>query len=266
MHAHINGVEYYFEDLGDGIPLLCLSAFPYDSFMWRGMGALADIARLIIPDYRGIGRSGVTEGPTTMTKLADDMIALLDYLGIDQAVTVGDSMGGYVQFAMYARYPERVRALILNSTRPEADSHETLLRRQRTVEGLETQGMSVLRERVHELLSPYIRRETAWLVEEIQRRVAEGNAKGFAQLTLGMGLRHDHRDLLPNITVPTLVICGEDDLLTPPDAMKRMAAQIPNATFALVPHAGHLAPLEQPEAFNALVREFLRELEPQSNL
>jgi pimeloyl-ACP methyl ester carboxylesterase len=254
-----NNVIVY-DVMGEGIPLLCLSAFPFAGEMWRHQQALADYARLIIPDYRGIGRSTGTVEVATMELLAGDMLAILDQLQIQQAVIAGVSMGAYVAFSIYEQAPERVRALILADTRAGGDTPAAAERRRQTVEGLRAQGTSILRSRVDDLFSPLTQQNNPALVTEAHERVARENAEGLAALMLGMAARPDRTALLPTITVPTLVLCGEDDQVSPPDGMQAMADAIPAAKFRLIPAAGHLSPLEQPGVFNAFVRLFLADL------
>ncbi len=258
MIARLNDVEQYYDDLGAGVPLLCLPAFPFDGRMYREQRALAEVARVIVPDYRGTGRSGATTGTSTMERLADDMFALLDVLGVERAVVLGVSMGDYVAFAMYRRDPSRFRGFIIADTRVEADSPATTERRRQTVEGLRRDGTGMLRDRVNDLFSAEARRDNPTLVAEQQAQALAANAEGLALITLGMAERADSTDVLPRITVPTMLICGEGDTVSPPDGMRAMAAQIPgHPPLHIIPGAGHLSPLEQPAAFNALVREFL---------
>jgi len=257
MTIDINGFSLYYEEVGSGVPVLCLPPFPFDHRIWRNQQALEDAAWLIMPDLRGTGQSSVTGGPYLMELLANDQFALLDLLGIDQVVVMGVSMGVYVAFAMYAARPERIRALVLADSRPQADNTEQAERRRRTVEQLRTEGTGMLRDRVNDLFAETTRRERPQLVEEMQREAQGQPAEGLAQISLGMAERPDRMELLSRITAPTQVICGEEDKVSPPEVMIDMANQIPYARFALIPRAGHLAPLEQPEAFNEVVREFL---------
>ncbi len=257
MQFRFRDADLYYEDYGAGVPLLCLSAFPFDRRMWREQRALGDVARLLTADYRGIGGSALTPGPYTMDILADDMMALLDHADVKQAVVLGDSMGVYVAFSLLERHPERVRAVVFTDSRAEADTPEQAERRQVTADGLRSEGTGVLRARVDDLFAATTRRLRPELVDEMQTQVAGMNAEGLAWLALGMGLRHDRRALLPRIAVPALLLCGEEDTVSPPAGMQAMADAIPNADFHLIPHAGHLAPLEQPEVFNRHVRAFL---------
>jgi len=260
MLLDIDGFSLYYDTVGSGVPLLCLHAFPFDGRMWREQHSLGDAARLIIPDLRGVGRSSVTEGPSTMELMAEDMFSLLDHLEIEHAVVMGVSMGVYVAFAMYAANPGRFRGFIIADTRTEADNPQTVERRKKTVEGLLSQGTEILHDRVNDLFAETTRREHPALVEEMQAMVRGMNPRGLAEQTLGMALRPDRTGLLPSIQTPTLVLCGENDTVSPCDGMRQLAAHIPGARFVTIADAGHLSPLEHPAAFNARVREFLDSL------
>lgn len=251
------GFEQFYEVVGQGIPLLCLPAFPFTHEMYREQRVLADQAQLILPDYRGTGHSSFTDGPYTMDLLADDMLELLDALQIDKTVILGVSMGMYVAFALYARHPERVRGLIMAGTRADADNAAAAERRQQTVTGLHHQGTSVLRDRVLTLLSSVTREQRPDFVKELLALVAHENAAGLAEITRGLAMRADQHHLLPKITAPALVLCGEEDSVSSPAEMRDIAEKLPNATFHIIPQAGHLSPWERPDLFNAHVREFL---------
>lgn len=260
MELQRENYTQYYEEFGQGIPVLALPPFPFDHHIWREQRPLGDIARVITPDYRGVGQSTVTPGPYDMALLAEDCFRLLDHLNIDRVVVMGDSMGVYVAFAMYAQHPERIRGLIFADSRAEADAPEQAERRIKTVEGLRTQGAAMLAERISDLFSPTTRAARPALVEEFQQIARTLDPEGLAQTMLGMARRPDRVAMLPGISVPTLVVVGEDDIVSPPAGMRAMAAAIPHATFVVIPDAGHLAPLEQPEQFNAAVRDFLREI------
>jgi 3-oxoadipate enol-lactonase len=257
MRVALNGYGQFFETIGHRIPLLCLPPFPFDHTFYREQFPLHDSARLILPDYRGTGRSELTPGPYTMDLLAGDMCALLDHLKVPHAVVLGSSMGVYVALAMYALAPERVLGLVLADSRAEADTPEMAERRQHTVAGLRAQGPKVLGERVQDLFGATTRRRAPDLVQAMQSDILRHPAEGLAQLTLGLARRPDRNPLLPGIKVPTAVVCGEEDTVSPPAVMRTMAEAIPGAVFQLIPQAGHLSPLEQPALFNQLVRDFL---------
>lgn len=260
MHVNINGRDIYYQDLGTGLPVVCLPPFPFDHTFYQGQHELRDTFRLIFPDYRGVGRSGYTLGPYSMQMLAEDLLDLFDQLKLQQAVVMGVSLGVYVALALYALAPARVRGLILADSRSESDTPELSKKRTLTADALLAKGTEVLLTRVAALFGKTTHAERPALVKIMQARVANASPHGLAQLTLGMAERPDRGSLLPEIKVPTLVVCGAEDTVSPPAGMQQLAERIPNADFGLVAQAGHLAPLEQPDHFNRLVRGFLEKL------
>lgn len=260
MYLQIRGVELYYEDTERGIPVLCIHGFPMDSSMWRNQRPLTSIARLITPDLRGQGRSVLAEGPYLMESLADDMADLITHLNLDRTVVMGLSLGGYVALAMYVRHPERFHGLILSNTRAEVDTPEAREGRLRLAMRVHREGTQVALNYLDELFSPATHADHPELVDDLKSRVAQAHPDGLAWMQLGMAQRQDASRILPAIHVPTLVLCGEDDVITPPEKMRAMADRIPGAQFAVIPRAGHLSPLENPDDFNREVLTFLQQL------
>ena len=253
-------VNLFFNDLGNGLPLLCLHAYPVDSTIWRAQYPLAASMRLIVPDVRGMGRSEAPVEPPLMDVLAEDVVALLDHLAIDRAVVMGLSLGGYVALALYRRFPQRIRGLIFADTRADADTAEMRERRLRAAAGLRKDGVTAVLGAIPMMFGTTTKGAHPELIAEEEHHVAEADAEGLALIQLAMAERSDSTDLLSQIAVPTLLLCGEEDPASPPDTMRAMAEQIPNARFALIPAAGHYSPLENPAAFNREVEAFMRGL------
>ena len=218
------------------------------------------MTRVISPDLRGHGRSQVVPGPFTMEQHADDLAALLDHLKVRQTVVAGLSMGGYVAFAFWRRYPERVRGLILADTRAEPDGAAAQAGRDAAMVTVQQTGAAAYAdEMLPRLLAPASLADVK-IVGAARKMMAEQPVEGIVGALGGLRDRADSRPTLPTITVPTLVIAGEADAITPPADAQAMAAAIPGARFVVIPKAGHLSPLENPRAFNAAVRAFLRGL------
>jgi 3-oxoadipate enol-lactonase len=256
MYWTSRGSKYYFTVQGQGQPVLCLPPFPCNHAFYTRQSALADVARLVAVDYPGTGRSA-DAGPLSLELLAQDLVALLDALKLDRAVVLGVSLGGYAALALTALAPERVAGLILADTRSEADSPDQVRQREQTAGRLLKEGAGILRERVSQLFGATTRLEHPDWVHALQDQVEREHREGLAQLTLAMGQRPDRTPLLPSLRCPVLVVCGAEDTVTPPAGMEQLAAAIPGAVFRRIPKAGHLSPLEQPEAFNHAVRAFL---------
>jgi 3-oxoadipate enol-lactonase len=261
LKIHINDADIAYDDHGVGQPILFLHAFPLNRSMWEGqITALLNEQRfrLVALDWRGFGESESSRTLTTMELLADDVAALMDALGMQQAVLCGLSMGGYVAFAFLRKYPQRVSGLILADTKPDADTEEGKANRTKIAQLAEAQGPgAVVDLQLPNLISNYTRQHHLE-VEALVRRLAEAaTGSGIAAVSRGMAQRADSTDLLSQITVPTLVVVGEQDALTAPSVAQEYAAKIPGARFAVIPHAGHLSNLEQPEAFLEVTCNFL---------
>lgn len=254
--ATIAGRRLFYEDRGEGQALLLLHGFPFtsDSF-WPQLEAPPPGFRLIVPDHRGFGRSEPGEGPSTMEALADDALALLDALGVAQAVVGGVSMGGYVAIALTRRDPGRVKALVLIDTQASADDDAGKARREAVAQDVLANGAGVVAQAMlPKLLAPGAPEAVRARVDAMIRAQAPA---AIAAASRGMGTRTDGKDILSRFGGPCLVVGGEGDVITPPEKARALAALVPGARLEVVPGAGHLPNLEQPSAFNALLGGFL---------
>ncbi len=252
------GLELAYDEAGSGLPLLLVHGWPHDRTMWAGqLGGLATYARVLAPDLRGAGGSSV-RGPYTIDQYADDLVAFLDSLGLARAVVCGLSMGGYIAFSMLRRHRDRIRGLILADTRASADTDEARASRSRLIALLEQEGMAVLAARQ---LPSMVGRSTlerqSPLAETVRRMMASVPSEGAIGALRAMAERPDSTPLLRTIDLPTLVVGGAEDGITPPDVLRAMSAAIPNSRIEILEHGGHLSPLERPAAFNHVVTEFL---------
>ena len=262
--VEVDGVRLHFLDLGSGEPaLVLLHAFPLHAGMWAPqIEHLSPTWRVVAPDLLGFGGSGAPDSMYrhTMAGYADLVAGLLDRLGLGRVVLGGLSMGGYVAFAFLRQYPERVSGLILADTRASADTTEVFERRTDQQDQVARIGTTALIETLlGGLLCEETRAERPELVEHVRRLMANTPA-GFIGALEAMKHRPDATGELPGIAVPTLVVVGEADSLSPPDVARAMQGRIPQAELAVLPHAGHLSNLEAAEAFNAAVAGFLAKL------
>jgi 3-oxoadipate enol-lactonase len=255
----INGFEMYVEDAGSGPALLFVHGYPLDHTMWAyQLEAFQGDYRVIAPDMRGHGQSAATAGAYAMDLLADDLRALLDTLNVERVALAGLSMGGYVAFAFWRRYPQRVRALILADTRASADTPAARQGRYATVERVRAEGTaSVVDGMLPKLLAPATLENKPDILAHARRMMSGAAAEGVIGALLGMAERPDSTPTLATITAPALVVVGEHDAITPPTDADAMHTAIPGARLVVIPAAGHLAPLENPTAFNQALREFL---------
>lgn len=261
MFASINGIRmaYYQRGAAHDTALLLIHGFPLDHRLWDAqLRGLSTEARVIAPDLRGHGKSGLASGPLTMAQHADDLAALLDHLGVGRAIVAGLSMGGYVAFAFWRRHRDRVQALALLDTRAEADSVVARAGRDAAAAKVRQSGAAALAdEMLPKLLAP-ASLTNAKIAGVARRMMAEQPVAGVIGALAGLRDREDSRSTLPTITVPTLVAGGKHDALTPPADMAALAAAIPGARRVTIPNAGHLSPLENPRAVNAALRQLIR--------
>ena len=259
----VNNIELNVTEAGTGLPVVFLHGFPLDHTMWRAqLDAFASSCRIVAPDLRGFGASGVTEGTVTMEQFADDVAGLLDALDITVPVVLcGLSMGGYIAWQFARKFPERLRGLILCDTKAVPDTPEGAAQRHKTAELALSEGMPLLVA----TMQPRLRAESTRasrpeVLAELQRMMLGCAPAGVAAALRGMAARPDATPLLRDIRVPALLIGGAEDKISPPDEMRQIAAAIPGAEFVEIADAGHMAPMEQREAVNAAMRTFLRSL------
>lgn len=262
MRATIGGRTVGYDAIGNGEPLLFLHGFPLHRRMWAPqLAALSPRAHCIAPDIRGFGES-TPEPPFTMDQYADDAIALLDTLGVsDPVVVCGLSMGGYIAFALWRRHSTRVRALILADTRATADTPEGRRNRAALIETARSQGSAAI-ARLHgpTLLSERTLERNPETLDVVRAMIAAQSSDAIIGASEAMLERPDSTPTLGTISVPTLVVVGANDGVTPPPVAETMQRAIPGSRLERLPLAGHLSNLERPAAFNGVVAEFLSSL------
>ena len=249
-----------YDDFGQGTPLVLLHGFPLSRAIWAAQIAeLSAHHRLIAPDLRGHGDSEATPGPYSMEMLADDCLALLDVLEIQQPVILcGLSMGGYISLAFFRNYPARVASLILAATRASADSPEAQINRDKAISVANQQGAQAISDSMlPKMFAPETSASNPTLIKNLREMMANTSLPGIIGALQGMKNRQDSTPLLPLIKVPALVCHGANDQLIPVAVAQEMAASIPNAQLNIIPRAGHLLNLEQPALFNQAIADFI---------
>ncbi len=261
--VQVGQTKINYQEAGTGEPLVLLHGLGSNSRSWRHqLAGLAQSFRVLAWDAPGYGLSddlAVFDGPAfTMADFAHVLGAFFDALKIDQAHIVGHSMGGVLALEFYQHYRERVKSLVLADTnrgggaKPQAERQATL---QRRLHALATQTPAqIAQARAPGLLSPHA---DAVLVADVSSIYAEIRPAGYRLATLGLD-RANHTDLLPQVNVPTLILCGELDTVTPPAESEILAQNIPHADLKFIPRAGHSSNQEQPQVFNRLVLDFLQ--------
>jgi 3-oxoadipate enol-lactonase len=258
MNFHVNGISLAYSDQGKGLPLVFLHAFPLNRTMWEPqVEALSSEFRIVTVDLRGHGESDAPLWRYTFDQAAEDVRALMDHLSIGQAVLVGLSMGGYILFAFYRRYPDRIKGLILANTRAQADTAEGKEARFQMAQIAYKKGPAAVADlMIPKLLSPLTIETRPDLVRRVRAMIESTEVSGIAGDLMAMAERTDSIPLLGSITCPVHVIAGELDQATPPADAKLMADRIADSRFTVIPQAGHLSNLEQPDTFNRVVRVF----------
>jgi 3-oxoadipate enol-lactonase len=239
--------------------LVLLHAFPLNARMWEGQLALAERGwRVIVPQLRGFDDGAGDLAAMSMDDYAGDVIDLLDALHIKQAVIGGLSMGGYVAFGILRYAARYVHGLILADTRPQADTPEGVAGRKKMLELVQTKGPSAIAdEMLPKLLGAGTRASRPDVVERVRALILASSADAIAGGIRAMMSRSDSTPLLASIHVPTLIVVGEEDVITPRALSEDMQRAIGGSELSVIPGAGHLSNLEQPAAFDAAVARFL---------
>jgi pimeloyl-ACP methyl ester carboxylesterase len=259
----VGDVELAVHDVGSGQPILFIHGFPLDHAMWdRQTERLSSRYRVLAVDLRGFGESGVTAGTVSMEQYADDLARLLDGLGVREPVVLcGLSMGGCIAWQFVRKYPDRVKALIACDTRVVADTAEAADGRFKTAEKALSSGAVVVADAmIPRLFSDQSRERQPAVVEATRQVILRTEPEGLAAGLRGLATRPDVSDQARRCALPTLAIVGEHDVISTADEMRGWASKMPNAEVVIVPGAGHMAPLENPQVVNDAIEKFLASL------
>lgn len=250
-----------------GPVLVLLHGFPLNGSVWDDqLAALSDRWLVIVPDLRGHGRSEAGDGQYTIDFMVDDLFTVLDEIvpparaaGRHVPVVAGGlSMGGYVVLRAVEREPERFRALVLANTRSAADTDHTRFKRFDAVRAVRERGLGRYAEMfVKTSLGETTRRERPDVVGAVERIVLASDPRGLVGAQLAMACRTDTTEALELLRMPTLVIAGEQDMITPADDAREMATRIAGARLVIIPRAGHTTALEAPGEFTRALEGFL---------
>jgi 3-oxoadipate enol-lactonase len=231
--------------------------------MWKGQVEMLQEKnlRVIAYDIRGHGQSGVGDGQYTIELFVDDLVALLDHLEIAKVILCGFSMGGYIALRAIERNPDRFSALVLCDTMSAADSNEAKIRRANSVKVVKKEGGAKFTEGfLKAVFASQTFDNKPYVVDEIRRTILSNPPLGICGSLLAMAGRTDTTEALSKISVPTLIMAGEHDTVTPPSAAKVMHGRIPNSRLHLIENAAHMSNLENPGLFNEHLAEFIDEI------
>lgn len=258
MRVEADGIRIGYDDVGEGEPLVLLHGFPLERRLFAPqLRALAGQGRCIAPDLRGFGETTLAP-PFTMDRYADDVVALLDALGIARAVVGGVSMGGYVAFALWRRHPGRVRALLLAGTRASADDEAALARRREMIALARAHGSGAVADQMlPNLLGASTRATRPETVQTVRAMAAAAPVGGVVAAAEAMMVRPDSTATLATIDVPVQIVAGAEDTVAPPTVARAMQAAVAGSRLEVLAGAGHLVNIERPAAFNHVVSDFL---------
>lgn len=259
MKAAIAGTSIDYDVRGSGLAVLFLHAFPLSMKMWDAQARALEATHQVVRfDARGFGGTPPGDGLLTMERIADDAVALLDHLGLSKAIVCGISMGGYAAFALLRRHPERVKGLVLADTRTAADSPEAKRSRSAQADTVRREGPPGIADAfLQKGVGETTRTERPEVVARVREMILSASSRGIVDALAGLAARADSGPTLREIKVPTLVVCGAEDALTPVADAEAIQRGVPGSTLQVIPKAGHLSALEDPDAFNAALVRFL---------
>jgi pimeloyl-ACP methyl ester carboxylesterase len=251
--------EISYWTLGDGPPVILLHPFPANHEFWLPVAEpLAARYRLILPDLRGHGASGVGDGPASMEKHAVDIRNIMDDADIGRAPLIGVSIGGYLMFEFWRKYRGRVAAMALCNTKAPADNVEARNARLQAANDVLERGTEPFFESmIQKVLARTTRDTRPDLVDGVLRMMRQMSPEDVAQVQRGMAERPDSVETLKTINVPTLLLTGDEDMMTGPNEAEFMRQRISGSQMHVIPKAGHYSPWEQPDLAGRLLRQFL---------
>ena len=259
MKKTIGGLSVLLEGNQKNRAIIFLHGFPYDHTMWKAqIAAFSETYYCVAYDIRGLGDSSVGDGQFTMELFVDDLEMMMHELKIEKPIICAFSMGGYIALRALERMEKKFSAVILCDTLSNADDNETKINRSDSIKRINAQGLSSFSKIfVARCFSDAYKKEHK---DAIEKRIAKSrkfNSIGVKGGLLAMLTRNDTTPYLSSIKLPTLVLCGEYDVITPPIRVKTMAEQIPGAQFVLIKNAGHMSVIENPEECNEAIKAFL---------
>lgn len=259
----IHNFHLSYDDVGEkNVPVIFLHGYPFDKSMWKAqLEFLKPTNRAIACDIRGFGKSTDEESTLSMDLFADDLIQFMDKLKIEKAIICGLSMGGFITLNANHRYPNRFKALILCDTQCIADTPEVKEKRYKTIEDINANGVNEFNEGFLEsVFCPNSLNTKKALVEDLRKVVFFNSPHTITAGLTALAERTDTCASLGAIQIPTMIICGREDTVTPLIQSEYMYATIKDSILHVIENAGHVSNLEQPEIFNKKLSQFLHDL------
>ncbi len=264
----VKNVTMSYNDVGEGeIPIIFLHGFPFDKSMWKNqLDSLKSSYRAIAFDIRGFGKSTDENTPLSIDLFSEDLIAFMDKLNIKKAIICGLSMGGYIALNAIKRFPELFIALILCDTQCIADTAEVKENRYKAIEQINLDGSDTFNEKfIKGVFSPDSLTNKTDLVENLKSIVFENTKDIIIAGLIALAERSETCSTLKAIGIPTLIICGREDAVTPLVQSEYLHGHIKGSILKIIDNAGHVSNLEQPKEFNKQILNFLNSLNAFSN-
>jgi len=262
MKAILNDVAINYNERGmpQGLPVVFIHGFPFSHGMWEPqMNVMPNNIHAIAYDVRGHGASDVGDGQFTIELFVDDLIALLDHLFIKKAILCGLSMGGYIALRTFEKYPDRVCGLILCDTKSEPDTNAAKINRTVTMKAVKAAGVPAFAEDfVKNIFWDKTFERNPNVIAFIKQIICANSPRGICGTLLALGSRTDTTPVLSSIHIPTCIIVGEHDKLTPPSDAQTMHTMIDGSELHILPYAAHMSNLENTQEFNERIMAFLK--------
>ena len=259
----LNDFTTCYNDLGTGsVPVIFIHGFPFDKSSWHPqMEFLSDKFRVISYDIRGFGKSTAETQIESIHQFADDLINFMDALNINKAIVCGLSMGGYILLNAISLYPERFYAIVLSDTQCIADSESVKQKRIETISQILAGGFqSFAEEFVKKIFCTETLDTKPELVEKILNTILSTSSITVTKTLNALANRNDMCNSLHQISIPAMIICGSDDVITPPKQSEFLHNSIRGSRTHLINNAGHLTNLEQPGEFNNYLINFISDV------
>ncbi len=263
LKVKANGIEICYDDLGTGtLPVIFIHGFPFNKSSWQPqLQGLQQQFRVIAYDVRGFGQSQAGDEKLTVTLMANDLIKLMESLEIEKSVICGLSMGGYIALNAVTRFPDRFAAVILADTQCINDTPEAAKKRYDTAESIQKDGSQKFAEGfMSKLFAADTTSSNKSLLETVNSMITATSVPTLVAALDALAQRTETCTELKNVTTPSLIICGEEDVITPPAQSESMHNNLSASEMVIIPNAGHLSNLEQPALFNEILQNYLNSL------
>ncbi|MCW8894344.1 MAG: alpha/beta hydrolase [Sulfurimonas sp.] len=262
MKKTVDGLSLFIEGNSKNRTIVFIHGFPFNHSAWQAQIEMFSADYYCIAyDIRGLGDSVVGDGQFTMESFVDDLSTIIDKMSLDKPILCAHSMGGYISLRALQRMQERFLAVILLDTVSGADNNEGKLKRAAAIKKINSEGLTpFVKDFITLCYGELYKREH---LEDFQKRIdlsASYNPLGVKGCLLAMLSRNDTTQYLSSITIPSLLICGEEDALTPPSAMKEMSQEMKNSEFVLIKNSAHMSAIENPVDVNSAIKSFLEKV------